>query len=383
MKIIHIINSLNKGGAESNLFRLCKFHKKKYKNNIDIVILTLINNGYYQNQLKKIGIKVFSLDLTIKSGFFLFIKKIFKLRKLVIDQNPDIIQSWMYHSNFVSLFIPKNFYNKLFWNIRHSELNLKISKKMTIIISIICGFFSKIVPKKIIYCSEKSINFHEKNHFYSKNKTALIYNGYSEKIYMPINRLRKNFRKKYKIKKSDIIIGYAGRYARQKNISSILIGFSKIVKNYNNVYLYMVGKDMNIENNEMIDYVKNLKIKNRVIFLKEQKSLLEFYNGIDFLLLASHSESFPNVVAESMLCSTPVLSSDAGCVKKIIGNSGFVMANNDYHSIFKNLKKTINFFKSKKKKNEWKALKKKTRLQIKKNFSIQNMASSYIHNWIL
>jgi glycosyltransferase involved in cell wall biosynthesis len=63
------------------------------------------------------------------------------------------------------------------------------------------------------------------------------------------------------------------------------------------------------------------------------------------LLLTSHSESFPNVVAESMLCSTPVLSSDAGCSKKIINKYGFIMKNNDHQSIFKNLKKTIIFFK--------------------------------------
>ena len=56
-----------------------------------------------------------------------------------------------------------------------------------------------------------------------------------------------------------------------------------------------------------------------------KKNLLEFYNGIDFLVLPSYSESFPNVVAESMLCTTPVLSSDAGCAKKIINNYGFVM----------------------------------------------------------
>ena len=29
MNILHIINSLNKGGAEENLYRLCEFQKKK------------------------------------------------------------------------------------------------------------------------------------------------------------------------------------------------------------------------------------------------------------------------------------------------------------------------------------------------------------------
>ena len=286
----------------------------------------------------------------------------------------------MYHSNFITLFIPRIFYGKLFWNIRHSELKAEFSKRTTIFISIICGLFSKFMPTKIIYCSEKSINFHENHHFYSKNKSSLVYNGYSDEIYYPSKKLRSNFRISNLIKKSDIIIGYAGRYAKQKNIFSMLYAFSKITKNYNNIYLYMVGRDISSKNKDLITDVNNLNIKNKVKFLNEQKNLLEFYNGIDFLLLTSHSESFPNVVAESMLCSTPVLSSNAGCAKKIINNNRFVMSNNDYSSIIKNLNKTIKIFKFKRK--EWNIVKKNCRLQIKKNFLIQNMANAYMKNWI-
>ena len=76
MKIIHIINSLKKGGAEGNLYRLCKFHKKKYKNKIDITIITLIDNGFYETELKEAGIKIFSLGIGRKNnyiGFILFL----------------------------------------------------------------------------------------------------------------------------------------------------------------------------------------------------------------------------------------------------------------------------------------------------------------------
>ena len=380
MKIIHIINSLKKGGAEGNLYRLCKFQKKKYKNKIDIIIITLINNGFYEDKLKKKGIKIFSLNLDRKKRYFDYVKKILKLRKFITKQYPDIIQSWMYHSNFITLFIPKIFYDKLFWNIRHSELNAQISKKTTIFISIICGLLSKFFPKKIIYCSEKSINFHENKHFYSKCKSSLIYNGYSDKSYYQLKSLRSDFRIKNKIKKSDLIIGYAGRYAKQKNIFSMLFAFSKISKNYKNVYFFMVGRDINLKNKELITYVNKLKVNNKVYFLNEQKNLLKFYNGIDFLLLASHSESFPNVIAESMLCSTPVLSSNAGCAKKIINNYGFVMNNNDYKSILKSLNKTINIYRSRR--NKWTLLKRNSRLQIQKNFSIHDMANTYMKNWV-
>ena len=53
MKILHIINSLKKGGAEGCLYRLSKFHKKKYKRKINIIIVTLIDKGFYETDLKK------------------------------------------------------------------------------------------------------------------------------------------------------------------------------------------------------------------------------------------------------------------------------------------------------------------------------------------
>lgn len=380
MKIVHIINSLKKGGAEGNLYRLCKFQKKKYKNKIEITIITLIEKGFYETDLRKNGINILSLKINKRGNLFNLLNKAFKLRKYIITKNPDVIQSWMYHSNFVSLFVPKLFYNKLFWNIRHSELNSKISKKKTILISILCGIFSNFVPKKIIYCSEKSIKFHENKHFYSKNKTTLIYNGYSEKIFYPSKQKRLNFRKINKIGKHNITIGFAGRYAKQKNLFSILNAFTKIAKIYKNTSLYLVGKDLNLENKELLNHVEFLNIREKVNFLNEQKNLLEFYNGIDFLILASHSESFPNVIAESMLSSTPVLASDAGCSEKIIKQFGFVMKKNDDQSIFKNLNRVIKVFKSKK--VQWKLLKKNSRLRIIQNFSIKKMSDSYLKSWM-
>ena len=379
MKIIHIINSLNKGGAEGNLFRLCLYQKKKYKKNIEIIIITLIKDGFYELKLKKNNIKVISLDVRSDRNFFDIVKKIIKLRKFIKQQNPDVIQSWMYHSNFLTLFLQKEYYNKIFWNIRHSELNFKISKKITILISMICGVLSIRVPSKIIYCSTRSINFHQNHHFYSKTKSMLIYNGFDSNNYFPSKQLGLFFKKKFNIKKNDIVLGYAGRYAKQKNIESLLFAFSKIIQKYNFVYLFMVGKDINFQNLELMRRIKELNLKKKIFLLDEQKNLNKFYNSVDLLTLVSHSESFPNVVAESMLCSTPVLSSNAGCAGKIINNCGFVMDKNDSETILKNLIKIINILI--KNKTLWKSLKKKSRLEIKKSFSIESMSNSYLKEW--
>lgn len=381
MKIIHIITSLNRGGAEGNLFRLCKFQKEKYKKKIDILIITLVENGYYYEELKNKGINIVSLDINKKINFFNFIKSILKLRILIREQNPDVIQSWMYHSNFITLFIQRKFQNKLFWNIRHTKLNFQYSKKKTILLSIICSFFSNIIPRNILYCSDSSIQFHQNNHFYSKNKTSLIENGFDDKAYYPSKFERIKFRNKYKINSSDIVIGFAGRYTIEKNINSLIHAFAENTENYENLYLYMAGKDINHLNKKLSNCIKNLKLNKRIILLDEQKNLLEFYNGIDLLILTSHTESFPNVIAEAMLCSTLVLSSNAGCAKKIIGNYGFIMNNNDSYTISKNLKSCIDKFLYDKK--IWEDLKKNSQLHIKKNYSIDKMSNLYLEEWAL
>ena len=243
-----------------------------------------------------------------------------------------------------------------------------------------CGLFSNIVPEKIVYCSERSKHFHENQHSYAKNKSVLIENGFSDKNYFSSKKLRLNFRKKYNKSNFDLILGFAGRYARQINIPALLFAFSEIIKIYKNLYLYMVGNKINENNDELKNLVVNLNIKEKVLFLNEQKNLVEFYNGIDLLVLPSHSESFPNVVAESMLCSTPVLSSNSGCAKKIIDKYGFIILENDKKSIIRQLKKSIELFKNKK--TYWKYLKKNSRTQIKKNYSIQKMADLYLKTWV-
>ena len=55
------------------------------------------------------------------------------------------------------------------------------------------------------------------------------------------------------------------------------------------------------------------------------------------------------------------------------------MKDNNYQSIFQNLKKFTNVFKNKKK--EWKILKTKSQLKIKKDYSIEKMANSYFKTW--
>ena len=208
-KVLHVITSLGDGGAEGVLYRLiCKT-----KNEILHEVIVLSNENKYVKLLKFEGIKVYNVNLTKNK-----IGNLFKLYKIIKKKKDFIIQTWLYHADFLGGLLAYLSGNKnIYWNIRTSEVSLRSMKFRTLIIIFFNSIFSWIIPKKIIICSKKSINIHRSLGF--KNIFELIHNGFDPKIYLP----KKNFkRKNLNLKKNQIVIGNVARYHPVKNHDYLL-----------------------------------------------------------------------------------------------------------------------------------------------------------------
>ena len=115
MKIIHIITTLGDGGAERTLFNICK--NSQIHNQ---VVISLLDQGKYGDLLNKLGVKLYYLKM--KPNIF-FILKIFSLMKILYNEKPDVVQTWMYHSDFFGSIASRLVGIKnILWNIRHSDL---------------------------------------------------------------------------------------------------------------------------------------------------------------------------------------------------------------------------------------------------------------------
>ena len=148
MKVLHVITALEKGGAETNLYRLAT----GTNNNVKNYIISLKKNCYYEEKLIEKKIQVYSFNF---NNIFLLLSNFYKIIKLIYTIRPDIINTWMYHANFISIIL-KPFIKKeiqIIWNIRHSTFNIKYTKVKTLLIIYISILFSYFIPKKIIYNS--------------------------------------------------------------------------------------------------------------------------------------------------------------------------------------------------------------------------------------
>lgn len=370
-KVIHIITGLNNGGAEAVLYRLCTSDKK-----CEYIVISLMDEGKYGPLLENSGIKVYCLNMPQGK---VTINGLWKLFKITREQKPDIVQTWMYHGDFIGGIAAKLAGAKnIFWNVRNSTLESGKSKRSTIVITKICAFFSKFIPKKIIYCAKKAKEVHEAIG-YEKDKTVIINNGYDlKKFYFDENK-RKDFRSEIGIKDDENLIGMVARFDPQKDHLNLINAMRLVKKEGFDFKLILVGKDMDKNNQTILENIKKNQLINDTILLGQQSDIPMVMNGLDLHILSSSAEAFPNVVAEAMACETPCVATDVGDAKLIVGKTGWIVPPKNSKSladaIIEALKEKQNYPK------KWLERKKACRDRIVENFSIEKMIENYHRVW--
>lgn len=312
IKVLHIITGLGNGGAERNLYKLCKnINQDKF----ETLVVSLRNNGSYGEMLSDIGIKCYYANLGTMNLF----KNLINLYKFIHNQKPDIIQTWLYHADFIGLLIGKMAgIRNLVWNIRSTQLNFKNNSWHVVIIRKICALLS-FIPDKIVNCSRVSIEEHVKIR-YRQNKFIFIPNGYNPDDFYPDDKLS------LYSKDDKIILGFVGRNHPQKSLFSFLEAL-RIIKTAGASYKAIIA-GLNTDNFAVKDFIRKNQLDN-VILLGQRNDIINIYNSIDIFVLSSQSEAFPNVVAEAMLCGKPCVVTDVGDAAYIVGDTGMIIPSAD------------------------------------------------------
>ncbi|MFY9074611.1 glycosyltransferase [Malaciobacter mytili] len=365
------MTGLNDGGAEAVLYRLCKHD---YTN--DIYVISLMDEGKYGSLLNELGIDIFTLNML--SGK-IKLKDLINLYKLIKKINPDVVQTWMYHADFLGGILSRLAgVRNIIWGVHNTTLEKKKSKRLTILIAKINAIISKFIPRKIIYCAEKSQEVQEKIGF-DKTKGVVVRNGYNTDDFNPNKEYFEQFRKELNIKKDDFIIGHVGRYDPHKDYPNLISSLSILKKQKINFYLILVGTNLDNNNLELKSLIKENELIDCTILLGKRNDIPVIMNGFDLFVLSSSAEAFPNVLAEAMACGTPCVSTDVGDVSYIIDKTGWVVAPQNSTLLGEAIKYAY-LEKSKNNKN-WQDKKNMARKHIVNNFNINHMVDRYNQVW--
>ncbi|WP_410984038.1 glycosyltransferase family 4 protein [Bacillus cereus] len=130
------------------------------------------------------------------------------------------------------------------------------------------------------------------------------------------------FRKKYNIT-APYILSYAGRIAPEKDIETLRILIQTTLKERTDDIHWLIAGDGPLAK-ELRETVPTTNVT-FTGYLQGQ-NLAEAYACSDLMVFPSATETFGNVVLESLACGTPVIGANAGGVKNIIadGKTGFL-----------------------------------------------------------
>jgi glycosyltransferase involved in cell wall biosynthesis len=256
MKILHIITDLDKGGAEFALFRLLKFARENDKINEHIVI-SLTPNGYFEDQILKLGYLAISLDFRSKK--FYSIKKLFLI---INNERPEIIQTWMYHSDLIGGVIGRVLgIKRIFWGIHHSNLSLKANKLTTYLLFKLLSKISYSLPYKIIACSKISIEVHKKLGY----KDLFVYSplGYDFNEFEFNEEKRLSFRNYWSLGSDDFLAGIVSRWDSQKDIHNLISAISIVQRRNYSIKYVIVGKNLDYDNIDFVNLINKFNIDRR------------------------------------------------------------------------------------------------------------------------
>ena len=371
MHILHIIGDLDDGGVEKVLYELCVEDKVNRH-----TVISLKDGGKYGQLLSANDVSVKCLQMPPGR---LSLKGVRELFSFIRTISPTVVQTWMYHGSLIGSIATKLVsVAPVFWSIHHGNLSVGTVKPTTRLVSSILMYISYFVPKAIIYCAHQSSALHA-SLGYSKNKSVVIQNGYNFDMFKPDDLSREQFRASLSLPPELPVFGMVARFDPQKDHKNLFEAIA-ILKQSDVFFLFiLVGLGMTSDNNSIIEIADEFDIKDRLIFLGQRQDVPVVMNGIDIHVLSSLGEAFPNVLAESMACGTPCVSTDVGDAALIVGENGWIVRPRSPQDLANGMRSALSCFTADEVK--WNMRKSDARKRVVEKFGLTLMVNKYTALW--
>lgn len=297
MKVIHIVTTIDLGGAEKQLLVLATCQKEK---GLDVEIIFLKGKPALLNDFIAAGI-------TVNSEFsnLTFFRQFRKLSTMRMAKNK------VFHAHLprAELLCSLSLKKGTFLVTRHNAEQFfpKANKFISILLSrfVLARAFASISISKAVsdfLRSSFELGLNSPNY--------VIYYGLPE---------RKVFPKKLKQPPLKYLqIGTIARHVRQKNIPLLLETFKTLTEiDGFEGKLSIVGSGPLTE--ELKTLSKHLGIENSIEWLSQTRDVAKVYQSLDVFVLTSHYEGFGLVLLEAMQQGVPIVARKVSAIPEVLG----------------------------------------------------------------
>ena len=303
-KVLHIITTIELGGAENQLLVLTKAQIKEGR---FVEIIFLKGARDLELEFVNAGAKVFSEFSNISP-----LLQIVKITSHIKKRNVELIHAHLPRAELIcaaiSIFVKGSF----FYTRHNSEKFFPKAPKY------LSSNLSKIVSRR--FTSGIAISLAVKK-FLLDNKEItpsqdlkVIYYGFYKNMRVVDEELRTSGNQN----SEKITVGTISRLTVQKNLK-VLIEAIAILKNTIPINLFILGEGP--EKKNLFKYISDLELENNVFILQKTKEVDKFLDRLDIFALSSIYEGFGMVLLEAMNRSVPIVASGNSAIPEVLGQN--------------------------------------------------------------
>ena len=300
LKIALVITELDPGGAERNLTRIA-LGLREAGHQVSVVSLAPApSNLTLVGRL--IDADVETLFLNCKTKWAVG-KAFLRLRKVLRDRQPEIVQSFLYHANLLCSLILKRS------NVKHF-IGLRVSDPRP-------GRYRRLARHQNswagVICVSEDVRKHAMGFFPHARNLIVIPNG------VEIEEIKKHSNAKWPsdLESASEKLVFVGRLDYQKGVDSI-IEHGPIWLTETDRSIYFVGDGP--LRREMETLSRQKAISKRIHFLGYRDDALAIIANADLFLFPSRWEGMPNAVLEAMALARVVCATPADGVNELLSH---------------------------------------------------------------
>lgn len=297
-KILYVVTGLSMGGAEHIV---CNLADKAKSKGYDVKIAYLTGKVSISPINKEIEI----IDLGMKNHAFFF-KALLTLSRLIDNFQPDVVHSHMIHANLLARFtrlwikIPK-----LVCTAHNTNEGGRLRMMAYRLTHFLCDVFTNV--------SEEAARKLESVGAAPKNTIVPVLNGIDVDYF---NRFSKKDNDKF-------TLVAVGRLELQKDYPNLLSAIKLVKKKKKDFRILIVGDGS--QRVVLQEMATSMGLSQYIEWLGIRYDIPVLLNSADCFVLSSEYEGFGLVVAEAMACELPVVATDCGGVKEVIGSEKWLV----------------------------------------------------------
>lgn len=296
MKILHLLDSVNRGGAEILALDVCRNARKQ---GIDLTFITT-KGGALEEDFQTSGASFFRLNRRLPLDF----NVVLKLRKIIKKNEIQIVHGHQpvdgLHLLLATVGLPVKrvlSFHGFITDAKNRRMAKTLIPQMDANIVVSRALQSWLAEKDKL---ETDRNFHA------------LYNGVDENRLKPIGR---SLKKELGLDENALLIGMVGNFYRDPRKDQITLcrALPKVFAEIENAYCVFAGRTEEGAEEKFqncADFCNENNIADRVHFLGARSDVPDVLAELDLFVFSSLHEGLPIAVNEAMLANVPMIVSD-------------------------------------------------------------------------